>query len=452
MVSIDDLVVLYDNEIGVIWAPEYAEVRATTPSHAQLIKEYIQKCRDKELKPEELERFTKYILKTFKGSKKLKGIEPSDICETTALNRVEFIVTNSCNLKCKYCYADGGSYGCDSHYISPADAGKYIDALINSGYTSIKEIMFFGGEPTLFPETINEICKSITKRYEEGIITSLPTFTMVTNGTLIDDYVADIIAKYHIVVTISIDGPKGLNDSLRVDYSGAGTYDRVTAGIRLLKERGINIRLIEATYTINHKKLGYSREWVKEYLSSTFDVKDVLIADCEDIAFSQGYACDDIEELIGYVLQRADQTTTGRLIKGMGSKTKYSEYSCEGGFKNLSIIPGGNVYPCHMYLGRENYQIATLKDGKYEFNEKRYDLLKSGTKHSKVCEKCWAKFYCSMCPAIIALNESSLDYMCCVEKEAQKRMVLKYAKSVFLYNKNKKEEEYARRNHSAGIT
>lgn len=443
MLSIKDLIILYDSEIGVIWVPEYGEVRSTTPGHAQLIEIFIQKAKKRELQAGELEKFTKYISNQFKECKKLNRIEPLGLREEDSLNRVEFVITNSCNLNCRYCYADGGSYGCNSKYISPEDADRYIDALFNTGYKSIKEVMFFGGEPTLFPDTIERICKNIIEKYEEGIITALPAFTMVTNGTLIDDNIANIIAKYHILVTISIDGPKEVNDRLRIERSGNGTYDKITAGIRKLRAHGVDIRLIEATYTTIHKQLGYSRESLKRYLETALDVKDVLIADCEDVALSQGYACKDKDELIAYVMQNAEQLISARLIKCMNSKPQYLDYSCDGGFSNLSIVPDGMIYPCHMYIGHEDYRIASLKDNKYVFKMNRYALMEKGSKHSGTCKECWARFYCSICPAIIALGEPSLDYMCQIERETQEKLILKYAKSMFLYNKNNEEEKYA---------
>lgn len=443
MLNINDFVALYDNEVGVIWAPEYGEVRLTTPSHAQLIKDYLEKNQHKEIQDDERDRFSEYILNYFQTSKKLTGIRFQKINERTDLNRVEIVITNSCNLNCKYCYADGGSYGLNKHYISPEDVSRYIGALLSAGYRSINEIMFFGGEPTLYPNTINEVCKCIKKKYEEGVLESLPVFTMVTNGTRINEYIAEVIKKYHILVTISIDGPVDVNDSLRVDVKGEGTFDRICAGVNQLKKRGVNIRLIEATYTTLHKKMGYSREWVKEYLSSKFGVKDVLIADCEDIASSHGYACNDIEESIEYAIQNADKSIRARLIKSMNSRPKYLECSCEGGFANLSITPGGDIYPCHMYIGHEKYRIAQFINDKYDFNENVYNFLKLGQKNNGKCKKCWARFYCSICPAMIGLSESSLDYMCQQEKELQRKLVLKYTKGIFLYNQNKEEKKHA---------
>lgn len=71
MLSIKDLIILYDSEIGVIWVPEYGEVRSTTPGHAQLIEIFIQKAKKRELQAGELEKFTKYISNQFKECKKL---------------------------------------------------------------------------------------------------------------------------------------------------------------------------------------------------------------------------------------------------------------------------------------------------------------------------------------------------------------------------------------------
>jgi uncharacterized protein len=297
--------------------------------------------------------------------------------------------------------------------------------------------MFFGGEPTLFPDTIEEVCKFITRKRRDGALIKAPSFTMVTNGTLINDRIAEIVSKYHIYVTISIDGPACINDKLRVDSQEKGVFDTVSTGIEILKKWGVDVRLIEATYTVLHKESGYSREQIKEYLSSTFGVKNILVADCEEIASSHGYACDDVQDIIEFAMNNADDSIKARLIRSMNSKRRYFECSCEGGFGNLSITPGGDIYPCHAYLGHEEYLLARFMHNKYLFDENVYDVLKKGSKTNTRCEKCWARVYCSICPAIIGLAEQSLNFMCQVEKEAIKEMILKYTKSIFLNSKRK---------------
>ena len=61
--------------------------------------------------------------------------------------------------------------------------------------------------------------------YKKRLITKIPDYTMVTNGVLIDEKMAKIIAKHNIRLTISIDGPSEIHDILRLDKNGNGTFE-----------------------------------------------------------------------------------------------------------------------------------------------------------------------------------------------------------------------------------
>ena len=167
-----------------------------------------------------------------------------------------------------------------------------------------------------------------------------------------------------------------------------------------------------------------------------------MVAECEDVASSHGYACKDMQEVIEFSTLNSDKSTEARLIKGMSSRPRYFECSCEGGYGNLSIIPGGDIYPCHLYIGHKEYQMASLKEDRYIFND-IYDVLEKGSKNNELCKKCWARVFCSMCPAVIGLSEPALEFMCSVEKEAIRKMILKYTKSMFLEKQRKEEMVHA---------
>ena len=81
---------------------------------------------------------------------------------------------------------------------------------------------------------------------------------MVSNGTLIDEKMANLIHMYDIKVTISIDGPEEIHDLNRVDAAGKGSFSRVIRGIEMLNQVGSPPALLEATYTMKHKELGYT--------------------------------------------------------------------------------------------------------------------------------------------------------------------------------------------------
>lgn len=59
--------------------------------------------------------------------------------------------------------------------------------------------------------------------------------SMQTNGMLLTREIADICARHKVSISVSLDGPKLVNDKFRVGKSGESTHERVVAGIDVLR-------------------------------------------------------------------------------------------------------------------------------------------------------------------------------------------------------------------------
>lgn len=127
--------------------------------------------------------------------------------------------TSACNLNCIGCWA--GKY-------KKSDSLKVdtIDRIITEAKEmGIYFIVFSGGEPTLYPHLFD----ILRKHSDVG-------FMMYTNGTLIDDEMADKMVEVgNISPAISLEGFKESTDARR----GAGTYDKIMAAMDRLRERGV---------------------------------------------------------------------------------------------------------------------------------------------------------------------------------------------------------------------
>ena len=110
------------------------------------------------------------------------------------LNLIRILVTNNCNLKCKYCYALDGNYGQKITYMSKYIADK-VCKYIHDNYKFVREINFFGGEPMLNIEVIEYICNKIVHQYHISS-RKIPTFSVVTNGTVMSEKILEVIKKY----------------------------------------------------------------------------------------------------------------------------------------------------------------------------------------------------------------------------------------------------------------
>lgn len=134
-------------------------------------------------------------------------------------------IAHDCNMACKYCFADEGSYNGKPRELMSAEVGKKaLDFLVeNSGNRVNLEVDFFGGEPLMNFEVIKEIVaygRSIEKTAGKNF-----RFTLTTNGILLNDEVTEFCNKEISNVVLSLDGRKCVNDNMRPFVNGKGSYD-----------------------------------------------------------------------------------------------------------------------------------------------------------------------------------------------------------------------------------
>jgi|GEM_PF-2126305 len=136
---------------------------------------------------------------------------------------VTFGITNRCNLKCSYCFAN--LPGRENIDLPTEKLLSYIDQFIDMG---TKEIDLQGGEPTLHPD----LPKLIDRIVQRGAVCS-----MATNGFMVAKHIDALKKCYSICV--SIDGTKETTDANR----GAGAYDCAVAALDIMYRSGINTRI-----------------------------------------------------------------------------------------------------------------------------------------------------------------------------------------------------------------
>jgi uncharacterized protein len=67
---------------------------------------------------------------------------------------------------------------------------------------------------------------------------------------------------------------------------------------------------------------------------------------------------------------------------------------CGAGSEYLAITPEGDLYPCHQFVGEEDFKLGTVESG--VINTELRDVFKNANVNNKEeCRSCWARFYCS---------------------------------------------------------
>ena len=156
-------------------------------------------------------------------------------------------VASRCNLNCSYCYVynQGDTTYQDHPKVMQADTVREIIARVRShcdkhGIRRF-EFIFHGGEPLLAGKTFLSNFLVTAKTVLTGITLS---FSLQTNGVLLDPVWCQWLKSLGIYVGISLDGPEAVNDRVRVDHQGNGSYQRVLQGIRNAQYAGLSFGVL----------------------------------------------------------------------------------------------------------------------------------------------------------------------------------------------------------------
>ncbi|WP_285517585.1 radical SAM protein [Thermolongibacillus altinsuensis] len=199
------------------------------------------------------------------------------------------IVTENCNLRCKYCVYSGNYENSRTHNYFKMDSSIAKEAVFKylSSISNIKKkkpflipiIGFYGGEPLLNYALIKEIVT-----YSKQIYNGEIYFNMTTNATLLDEEKIEFLVHNNFLLSISLNGYKEENDRMRVYANNKGTFDDVMEKIRYIKTKypdyyRTNCQII-GVYDVGtdlHKLREFysTNELVKNKLTMLLQVSDV---------------------------------------------------------------------------------------------------------------------------------------------------------------------------------
>lgn len=315
--------------------------------------------------------------------------------DASKLTRVELIMSTACNLKCNYCFANGGNYNQEINNIPFLVIDKIIELITNS--KNIQEIILFGGEPTLAEKEIEYLCKNLEQKGK------FLKYKMVTNLYRISDHLIDVIKKYNIILTVSLDGPEWVNNKNRIARNGGNVYQNVINNIKQLKIKGVNIKAIEATYTSAHIEAGIKKEELKKFFNETFKVEDIYIVD--DLNNNEN----NLDQEIKNFFQKKELEVSDRyFLSNYFLKTTKKCGICNSGISSICIDPQGYVYPCHLYVNQNyNYALGNILIGKIEEFKELYKI-----REKLGCYNCSAKYSCNICLAHILMNNLPIKDIC----------------------------------------
>lgn len=334
-------------------------------------------------------------------------------------------VSNDCNMKCAYCFANHGKYLSESS-LMPKETAIEALALFYSQYRQIKEVKFFGGEPLLNLPAIEAVCSYVYERYDRGEITKLPRFKVITNGTLLNDQIIAAAIKYHIRIVFSLDGPAVIHDVLRYFPGKRPSYDHIIRNFWRWKGAtgGAQPCSIETTYTRAHMDAGLSIQDVVEYFHRELkmeygqvNVSLVNLPEADPLHITDIAACwsDYARELVEKARQLGcycgDLKLLGLIYRLKSKKTAPDEL-CPAGKSWAAVSSTGNVYPCLMFMDRDAFFMGNLGDNLFQSSQYKsvVDSFQNCHPMEKVpCSTCFANKVCNKCAGINYFLTGSID-------------------------------------------
>lgn len=311
-------------------------------------------------------------------------------------------VAHTCNLNCSYCFASQGKYHGERALMSFEVGKQALDFLIaNSGTRRNLEVDFFGGEPLMNWDVVKELVAYA--RTQEKIYNKNFRFTLTTNGMLIDDDVIEFANKEMSNVVLSLDGRKEIHDLTRVDYAGNGSYEKIVPKFKkLVDARGGQGYYMRGTFThanpdftkdvFHMADLGFTELSMEPVVGAA---GDPAVLTAEDIEIVKEQYEILAKEMIRRKKEGRGFTFYHYMIDLTGGPCVYKRISgCGSGTEYMAVTPWGDLYPCHQFVGEDDYKLGNVWDGVTN-NQVREDFRSCNAYSREECKDCWAKLYCS---------------------------------------------------------
>ncbi|MDD4802065.1 MAG: thioether cross-link-forming SCIFF peptide maturase [Syntrophomonas sp.] len=308
-------------------------------------------------------------------------------------------VAHACNMKCRYCFASQGNFGMETSLMSLDTGKRALDFLIaKSGKVRNLEVDFFGGEPLLNINMIKELVQyGRQKEYETG---KKFNFTLTTNALLLDDDIAEFVINNNISIILSLDGRPETNDRHRILNNGEGSYRVILPNIKKMVDKSPISYYIRGTFT-------------RQNLDFSCDLKHLIDLGYDAISLEPAVGPENEysirESDLHQVLKEYEQLTellcdyyrTGKdihffhfnlnLQKGPCLAKRTS--GCGAGVEYLVVTPTGDVYPCHQFVGEDEFIMGNINNLHFD-EEIKQRFVHNRLQDKEDCLRCWARYFC----------------------------------------------------------
>jgi radical SAM protein with 4Fe4S-binding SPASM domain len=354
--------------------------------------------------------------------------EPAGQHQMPVLKGIYLHVTDRCNLRCKHCYSKGMGVG---EPFSFKEICRLIDQLVFFGGDSIS---LSGGEP-LLRRDIKLILTYASRKLKT---------TLLTNGILIDEEMAEVLYSLGVYVQISLDGmSRPVHEGIR----GEGTFLQTMRAIELLLARNMEKRLA-LSITIMKSNLAEVTKLIEFALQSGISIvnmRPVMAAGNAKLNWEEINPTPDEYAKLFDELYPLFFEYRGKLkIRGclsdfiFGTLTNPQKRGCPAG-ETLMVDSNGNVYPCSMVshpdycLGNIiNESLTVLQNSpKLKQIHQQFACRIERIAKCRVCQ--WRVFCKAACPGVALWQKGTIwdtDELCDVRADFYSKLIFKYAELI----------------------
>lgn len=341
-------------------------------------------------------------------------------------NKIFLSITNKCNLRCIYCYANTGTDNLSMPFeIAKNAIDNQIKHIIQSNEDTIAITFHGGGEAFVEMGLIKGIVEYIQNRSKDYGLK--PVLGCVTNATLITKEVAKWLAGNFSHLTVSLDGAEEIQNLQRPRADGSGSYNKAISGINNLVRAKVDFAIRATVTELSVRKMSDFVQFVNDKIfpnggELAFEPMSLggraqytnSLATSPEVFLENYIVARQIGQQIGIEVSSSLDTFGPIKLKYCGASQ--ASMQC--------YTPDGMISACtrvikKMDAGSALFFYGNVNDNQIRlFSDAKDKITSFGNQYDDRCYSCFARWNCQGgCPNLRYTDKDHFEQACFVTRE-----------------------------------
>lgn len=375
--------------VGVVYAPLLGKFFSVPREAIQIVLDYINSDKSK------TSEFYQYLL----SEGFFEEAEIPRVAKEGPFNsrEVTLSVTSACNLRCTYCYANAGINFCDLPWTIIEKSIEQLYVYARRRNDTEVELSFHGTGETLvrWQVMVDAVKYALRLLPDDWTI----NFSLVTNGTLIDEQKAKFLKEHNFSVVLSMDGVEEVQNILRPKANGKGSFNDVLSGMKALVNNDV-------FFAVRTTVTGLNQDTMLEFLElcAANGCKEISVAPFSATGRGE-HGVDNVDPEIfikNYLLAKEKAQKLGLIFQTPSDCLDNASIRyCNADGETMAVMPEG-IISCCTRVTRKSDQLAELfivgkvTENGVEISQDKVEKLKTLNLYSySECQDCFVKYTCS---------------------------------------------------------